>query len=254
MNEGNRVSDETEQRSVNASRCQRRGISGWVPGAILIVLGTLFLLDHLNIINGDVIWKYWPLLLVAVGVGKVINEGKAVGGFVLILVGIFFMAQHLGYRMFTWDTLWPVIIILAGVAMIWGRFDMGRFDVPRLRPEMGASEKTVQAVAVFGGVERRVHTSNLTGGSLTAMFGGVEMDFRSADIEGEEAVIFLDAMFGGIELVVPDRWAVVWDGQNIFGGYSDETRPPLPDVPGASPRKRLVLRGRAVFGGVSIKN
>ena len=61
-------------------------------------------------------------------------------------------------------------------------------------------------------------------------------------------------MFGGIELVVPDRWAVVWEGQNIFGGYSDETRPPLPEVPGAAPKKRLVLRGRAVFAGVSIKN
>jgi predicted membrane protein len=212
-------------------------------------MGTLFLLDHMGIINANAIWNYWPLILILVGLGKVISEGKRVPGFVLILVGAFFLLQHLGYRMFTWDTMWPAILIFAGIAMIWGRF-----DVPKLTPERNASEKTVQAIALFGGVERRIHTSNLTGGSITAMFGGVEMDFRSADIEGEEAIIFLDAMFGGIELVVPDRWAIVWEGQNIFGGYGDETRPPLPDVPGAPPRKRLVLRGRAVFGGISIKN
>jgi predicted membrane protein len=243
------VSEARNERGVRDTRCNARGVSGWLPGAILIALGTLFLLDHLGVINGNIIWKYWPLMLIAVGIGKVINEGKRVGGVLLILVGAFFMAEHFGYRMFTWETLWPVIIIFAGIAMIWGRF-----DVPNLRPENGEGEKTVQAVALFGGVERRIHTSNLTNGSITAMFGGVEMDFRSADIEGEEAVIFLDAMFGGIELVVPDRWAVVWEGMNIFGGYSDETRPPLPDVPGSAPRKRLMLRGRAVFGGISVKN
>jgi predicted membrane protein len=242
------VSEARDER-VTDTRCRPTGASAWLPGAILIALGTLFLLDHLGIINVNAIWKYWPVILIVVGIAKFVNEGKRVGGLVLVLVGAFFMAQHLGYRMFTWDTLWPVIIIIAGIAMIWGRF-----DVPKLMPEMAASEKTVQAVALFGGVERRIHTPNLTGGSITAMFGGVEMDFRSADIEGEEAVIFLDAMFGGIELVVPDRWAVVWEGQNIFGGYGDETRPPLPDVPGAPPKKRLVLRGRAVFGGISIKN
>jgi predicted membrane protein len=242
------VSDSTQDR-VPDSSCRPRGIAAWLPGAILIGMGTLFLLDHMGIINANAIWNYWPLILILVGLGKVISEGKRVPGFVLILVGAFFLLQHLGYRMFTWDTMWPAILIFAGIAMIWGRF-----DVPKLTPERNASEKTVQAIALFGGVERRIHTSNLTGGSITAMFGGVEMDFRSADIEGEEAIIFLDAMFGGIELVVPDRWAIVWEGQNIFGGYGDETRPPLPDVPGAPPRKRLVLRGRAVFGGISIKN
>jgi len=103
-------------------------------------------------------------------------------------------------------------------------------------------------------VERRVHSSNFKGGSITALFGGVEVDFRSADIEGEEAEMFVEAVFGGIELKVPDRWLILWEGQSIFGGYSDETRPPLPDVPGTPPKKQLILRGRAMFGGLVVKN
>jgi predicted membrane protein len=227
-----------------------RGVSRWIPGAILIVLGTVFLLDHLNVINADVIWKYWPLLLIALGIAKTVNEGKRVGGILLALLGVFFMLEHLGYRLFTWNNFWPVLIIAAGVAMIWGRFDV---RYPKNIEGNGAAN-TIQAFAIFGGVERRVHMTNFAGGELTAMFGGIEMDFRSADIDGEEAVLFLDAVFGGIELVLPDRWNAVWEGQSIFGGYSDETRPALPDVPGAPPKKRLILRGRALFGGVSVKN
>ena len=107
---------------------------------------------------------------------------------------------------------------------------------------------------MFGGVERRIGMNNFAGGTVTAMFGGVELDFRSAEIEGEEAVVLVEAVFGGIEIVVPEGWMVIYEGQSIFGGYNDETRPPLPDVPGAAPRKRLILRGRAVFGGITVKN
>ncbi len=238
-----------QNTSIRSSVYCNRGASRWLPGALLIGIGTLILLDHMNVINGARIWRYWPLLLIVIGIAKVVNEGKRVGGILLILLGAFFMAEHLGYRPFTWDTLWPVLIIAAGVAMIWGRFDLQR------HPQMdGDGRDTVQGFALFGGVERRIHTSNFRGGEITAVFGGVEMDFRSAEIEGEEAIIYLDAVFGGIELVIPDRWMVVWDGQNIFGGYSDETRPPLPDVPGAAAKKRLILRGRALFGGISVKN
>jgi predicted membrane protein len=238
-----------QNTTIRGSVYCNRGASRWLPGALLIGIGTLILLDHMNVINGARIWRYWPLLLIVIGIAKVVNEGKRVGGILLILVGAFFMAEHLGYRPFTWDTLWPVLIIAAGVAMIWGRFDLPR------DPQMdGDGRDTVRGFALFGGVERRIHTSNFRGGEITAVFGGVEMDFRSAEIEGEEAIIYLDAVFGGIELVIPDRWMVVWDGQNIFGGYSDETRPPLPDVPGAAAKKRLILRGRALFGGISVKN
>lgn len=242
----------TDQQNTSIGRAPycSRGPSRWLPGAVLIIIGTLILLDHMDVINGSRIWRFWPVLLIIVGIAKVVNEGKRVGGVMLILVGAFFTAEHLGYRPFTWDTLWPVLIILAGVAMIWGRFDRQMMS----SSVAGAETDKLEAFALFGGIERRIHTSNFVGGQITATFGGVEIDFRSADIAGEEAQMYLDAVFGGIELVIPERWTVVWDGQNIFGGYSDETRPPLPDVPGAPPKKRLVLRGRALFGGISVKN
>jgi predicted membrane protein len=226
-----------------------RGMSAWLPGALLILVGALIFMDHINVINGERIWRYWPLLLILVGIAKFANEGKRVGGLLLVLMGGFLMAEHLGYTTLTWNTIWPLLIIGAGIAMIWGRFDL-----PKMVPEVSGGTNSINVYALFGGVERRVHMNNFKGGNITAVFGGVEIDFRSADIDGEEAVVYVEAVFGGIEITIPDRWLVVWEGQNIFGGYSDETRPPLPDVPGAPEKKRLILRGRAMFGGISMRS
>jgi predicted membrane protein len=84
--------------------------------------------------------------------------------------------------------------------------------------------------------------------------GGIELDFRGAEIEGEEAVLSVEAIFGGIEITVPDHWHVIFEGENVFGGYSDETRAPAVDAMGTTPKKFLILRGRCVFGGISVKN
>src|SRR5262249_2355913 len=163
------------------------------------------------------------------------------------------MLQNMGYRLISWSNFWPFLIIAAGVAMIWGRFDRPNLYVPardgqpQERMQGPSDPDFVEAFALFGGIRRRVHTSELKGGQITAMFGGVELDLRLADFEGEEVSIYMDAIFGGIELIVPDRWSVIWQGQNIFGGYSDQTRAPLPDVGGATPLKRLRLNGRALF-------
>ena len=108
-------------------------------------------------------------------------------------------------------------------------------------------------LALFGGVEKRITVNNFQGGRVQAIFGGVEIDLRTADMEGDEVVIDAEAVFGGVEIVIPDKWIVSFEGQSIFGGYSDETRQPMPDVM-TGQRKTLIIRGRAIFGGIAIKN
>ena len=224
--------------------------TGWLPGAMLILVGTVLLLDQMNVIHADRFWKYWPVLLIVVGIAKIANEGKRVGGVLLVLMGGFFLAEHLGYTMLTWASVWPALLIAAGAAMIWGRFDL-----PQLRPTVaGDGREGIHATALFGGVERRISANNFRRGTVSAIFGGVELDFRSAEIEGEEAILYVEAILGGIEVTVPERWHVVFEGESIFGGFSDETRTPVVDAMGTAPKKVLILRGRAVFGGIVVKN
>jgi hypothetical protein len=88
---------------------------------------------------------------------------------------------------------------------------------------------------------------------MIAVFGGIEVDLREANISpGKEVVVDANATFGGIELRVPYSWEVVTRGMGIFGGYEDKTVPPRP-TEGVTP-PRLLVTGYAVFGGVSIQN
>jgi hypothetical protein len=106
--------------------------------------------------------------------------------------------------------------------------------------------------AICSHVERNITAKNFKSGSLSAIFGGFEIDLRNADIEGDEAVIYAEAFFGGGEIRIPETWHVVIEGNALFGAFMDETRQRPPE--GTAPAKRLVIRGTAVFGGVSIEN
>lgn len=104
--------------------------------------------------------------------------------------------------------------------------------------------------AVFSGVDRHISTLDFRGAECTAVFGGCKIDLRDAQIAGREAVLNTYAVFGGVEIRVPEDWEVVDHGIAIFGGVSDERRRP---ARGAD-AKTLVLDGAAIFGGISVKD
>lgn len=248
-----------DKRMRRKLRRQGRGDhNSLVPGLILVLIGSAFLLDHMGILPVDHLWRLWPVILIVVGAVKLVESCNRAGGAILVLLGAFFLLTNLGILRISWQEAWPILLIGVGVVMIFGRVFLPDATTPSNAPGggsgSGASVNTINATATFGGVERRITSSNFTGGVVSATFGGVELDFRGADIEGEEAILQVEALFGGIEIVVPERWIVVYEGQSIFGAYNDETRMPLPDVPGAPSRKRLILRGQALFGGITVKN
>jgi len=61
-------------------------------------------------------------------------------------------------------------------------------------------------------------------------------------------VIDVFAMWGGIEVRVPEGWAVENRVFPFLGGVEDRTRP-APDA-----TQRLVLKGMVVMGGMEIKH
>ena len=67
------------------------------------------------------------------------------------------------------------------------------------------ANSTISGVAVLGGGHRGNNSRSFRGGELTAVMGGCEIDLRQAAIEGE-AVIDVFALWGGIEIRVPEDW------------------------------------------------
>jgi hypothetical protein len=225
---------------------------GIVPALIVIGIGVLFLLNNLNVFFFHDIWRFWPGILIAVGLVKMVDSplpnGKITGG-VLVGVGALFLADTMGFLNLSWHDFWPLVLIGAGLLMLWSRLAPSPAGVPDI--PAGAHEGTLNEYAIFGGVERKVTTGDFRGGQVTAMFGGVELDLRRAGMRGDSAVIDVTAMFGGVEIKIPETWIAVPQVAAIFGGLSNKSVQPGADTFGV---KRLYLKGSAIFGGVEVKN
>ncbi|MCU1237862.1 MAG: putative transrane protein [Candidatus Solibacter sp.] len=226
-----------------------RGNPGIIPALAVIGVGVLFLLNNLNIFYLHDIWRFWPVALIAVGLAKLVDsqsDSDRTAGVVMTVVGAIFLTRNLGFLFVTWNDLWPLILIGAGVLMLWNRF-----YTPSPVPAGASPEGQFSIHAFFGGAERKVTTDDFRGGTASATFGGVELNFRKASMRADSAVVNVSAIFGGVEIKVPANWIVIAESSSVFGGFSDSSSHPDPDMPGV---KRLYIRGSAIFGGVDIKN
>jgi len=82
--------------------------SGLVPGLILVGIGALFFLNNLHIIYIREWLAYWPVILIAVGVVKLVDStftgGRVAGGVLLGLGAIFLAHRDTGLE----ETVFPV--------------------------------------------------------------------------------------------------------------------------------------------------
>jgi len=216
-----------------------------IIGFLLLVAGIVLLLDNFGLMHAHAVLRYWPAGLILIGLGVVAQAQRAAGrvsGLFWILIGVWLLLGNIGVlRLEIWD-LWPIPIVIVGGYLIWQAVHGP--DKPSDRER----ESHFSALAVMGGVGRKINSRAFTGGEATALLGGVKIDLRDAVIAADEAVIDVFAFWGGIELAVPEGWAVVNRVVAVLGGAEDRTRPPTTPV-----AKRLVIRGICVMGGVELK-
>jgi len=215
-----------------------------VMGLLIVVVGMLFTLENVGVIDAHEYLRYWPVGLIAVGLLKLWQGSGAIfGGFIFVFVGVWLLLQAMGIvTVSLWD-LWPMLLVFAGASMVW----RGMYGGSAERATADA-HSTVSAMAVLAGINRGNTSKTFRGGDLTAVFGGCQIDLRQAAIE-DEAVIDVFAMWGGIEIKVPENWSVSGRVTPILGGYEDKTRRVADGT-----NQRLLVRGLVIMGGVEIKN
>jgi predicted membrane protein len=231
---------------------------GVISGGILALVGLLILLDNMGVHAVSNIYRFWPVILILIGLWNLTSQSGRVFGIVMIILGVLFQLDSLGVAHFSWGEIWPLAIIGAGLLVMWSSLQARRVskvvtDVLGGKPQTDP-RTTLNEVAIFGGIERRITSQDFQGGYIQAVFGGVELDLRDANMIKDEANLEINAVFGGVELRVPDTWQVVSRGQAFFGGFVDNTRNYRSENPANPGKKSLFLTGSAVFGGVEIKN
>ena len=228
----------------------RRGPTAQVVfGLMIVVLGILFTLDNLELIDARDYIRYWPAGLILVGLLKMYHAKSTghgwVSGLIFTGVGTWMLLNGILYFTINVRDALPLVLVALGGYMVWRGFGGQRRAAT---PNDGQS--SFSALAIMGGVARRSSSQAFVGADLTAVMGGCEIDLRQASIApGGEATIDVFAFWGGIDIKVPQDWTVVTRAMPLMGGVEDKTR-----APQGAPLKRLVLRGIVVMGGVAIKN
>lgn len=103
-------------------------------------------------------------------------------------------------------------------------------------------------VAVFGGTTRKGRWRVRRMLEAYALFGGQDLDMRDAVFESPVTEINGFWCFGGLEIKIPEGLEVQDQVMGIFGGTDiSKVGEPAPGAP------VLVIKGIALFGGVSVK-
>jgi predicted membrane protein len=221
-----------------------------VMGLIVATLGVVFLLDNLGYPAARGALAYWPVILIAIGASKLLQARHvpdAVGASIWALAGTWILLNNLDLiDLSFWRgvrTFWPLILVGVGLSLLW-RAVSGRKDDFRTTD----SRDLIRANVFLGGVKRTSTSRDFQGAEATAILGGVQLDLRDAVIL-KEAAIDLFAMWGGVEVRVPENWAMDIRVTPILGGVEDKTRPTAD-----ANAPRLVIRGTVMMGGVEVKN
>jgi predicted membrane protein len=216
-----------------------------VVGLGVIALGLVLTAGNLGLIDAHDAWRYWPLIIVAGGVAKVLTASTTAGrvtGAVFTAVGALWLGDNFRVlRFHIWDW-WPLFFVFVGLRIIF-----------RTRPAPDVqgdptmtSDAVISGFAFWSAFRRRI-VSTFKRADLTAIMGGIELDLRGASTTNGEAIVDVFAMWGGIEIKVPPDWAVSNQAMAIMGGVEDKSKAT------SDARQRLIVRGFVLMGGVEIK-
>jgi predicted membrane protein len=216
-----------------------------IVGVIIVLIGVVFLLEEFAGIDADDYLVYWPLGLIAIGLVAFFQGGNRIGATLALVVGVWALAYNLGYISIEIWQFWPLALVAIGLSLV--RRALGGAPAADKAPS-GDPLDRVNGFAIMGGVTRKSNSQTFRGGELTAIMGGCELDLREAHLAEGEVIIDVFALWGGVEIRVPESWGIVGKVQPVMGAFEDNTRPPRDS------KTRLTVRGAAIMGGVEVKN
>lgn len=224
-----------------------KNLSRILWGIVLIFIGVIWGLNRTGVADINIFFDgWWTLFIIVPSIISLFERGSnKTSSIIFLVIGILLLLASQG--VFEFETLWeillPAIVILIGLSLIFGhKVD---FNVKE-KTKCLDSDDTESIFAAFG--EQNVSKSGekFEKANLNAIFGAVKLDLREAKLE-KETIIGAWAIFGGIEILVPEDCIVKVKATPVFGEVSNE-RKNNEDV-----KKTIYIEAYAIFGGLDIK-
>lgn len=219
-------------------------------GLVLVSIGVILGGNAMGWFNIDIFFKGWWTLFIIVpcAIGLITNYKEWLGNLIGLMVGVCLLLACQDVITFgaLWKLIVPAIVIIVGLSMIFKSLFNQKFSksVAKLNEKFNKDD---EEGAVFGGVNINMAGKEFKGKNINAIFGGLKLDLREAKIK-EDVVVNATAIFGGIDIYVPDNVAVETKSNSFFGGVSNKKKTiPKSNAP------TVYINGTALFGGVEVK-
>lgn len=220
-------------------------------GLLLIVLGVIFGLSAFDVIEiRDIFFDgWWTLLIIVPCTIELFRSRDKTGNIIGIFIGVVLLLICQG--ILTLDMLWklliPAIFVIVGLSLVFkdaflgknGKAAFKRFDDRKGAEDVHKASFSSKSVKYDGQV--------FYGNDLSASFGSMTCDLKGAIIT-EDVIINANAIFGGVDIYLPDNVNVKLKSTALFGGADDKRR--FEDLPGAP---TVYVSSLCLFGGVDIK-
>ncbi len=213
-----------------------------ITGLVIIIVGILFLLSNIDVLNiGYIVREWWPLIVIIGGVLVYINDTKNyLWSLFIIGIGVLLQIRELDIiNVNPWQVFWPIVVIAVGFSVLFNR------STATHKADIKDGDSVT---AILAGSNKQATSDDYKGTKVTAVLGGVELDLRQVKIK-KEASISVFAFMGGVELYVPKDVIVRNQTTAILGGVEDSSRNDT-----TKNASVLYITGDVILGGIDIKN
>jgi hypothetical protein len=102
-------------------RIESRRVSRLIGGALLLLVGVVFLLQNVGWVHAGRLADYWPLLLVWIGLSRMLGPTRprhVPSGAVVFALGIVLQLDRLDVVRIEPRDAWPILLVVGGAALI----------------------------------------------------------------------------------------------------------------------------------------
>lgn len=217
-------------------------------GVVFIIIGVIIGINALGIAHIDIFFEGWWTMFIIIPcfIGLFDNDGDSkIGNLIGIIIGVALLLASRGVIRFDIivKLIVPFILVAIGLSMIFNETIKGKISE---KVKEGKKNGLENIIATFAEQKVKKENEEFKGANLEAIFGGVSLDLRGANIE-KEAVIKTSAIFGGVDIIIPNDINVKVKSTPIFGGVSNKC------VNTKDCEKTVYIEAFCMFGGVEIK-
>ncbi len=224
-----------------------KNYKGIVWGTVLILVGLVLGLNEFGVTNINIFFKgWWTLFIIIPSFINLFVDKDKIGSLIGLLIGVILLLsiRNIIDLNIIWKLIIPTILVCIGLSII--SKNIFAKEVSKRIKELNNINYKSNYCSTFSSQNINID-EEFEGTNLDAIFGGIEIDLRNSNIK-KDVVINATAIFGGIDIFVPDDVKIKIKSTSIFGGVSDKKKNKTSDK-----SNTIYVNAICLFGGVDIK-